>query len=48
MEDFDNPEGSFLEIRGISEKVVEEIRGYWEKESVRRGYYNINKDIKII
>lgn len=28
-EEKDNPEGVFLEIKGLSEKMVDEIRNYW-------------------
>ena len=43
-----NPEGCYLELQPLGEKILNDIRMYWENESVKKGYYNISKDIKLI
>ena len=37
-----------MSFEPLSEKTIEKIKNYWEDEISRRGYYNINKNVKII
>ena len=44
----DNSEGCFLEAKPLHPSVLEDLKAFWEQESVKRGYYNTSKNIQMI
>lgn len=35
-------------MNSLQEEDLDKIRNFWEEESIKRGYYNLSSDMKVI